>query len=105
MQAALKAAAEVPRAAVRACHSVLEVAGRLVDKGNPNLITDVGVAARFAVAAMECAALNVDINLAYIKDDSYRAACREETAPLLEEGARLGQRVWEQVNETVSEGA
>ena len=105
MQEALQAAAEVPRAAARACHQVLEIAAELVDKGNPNLITDVGVAAKFALAAMECAALNVQINLAYIKDDSYNAACRKEMAPLLHAGARLAAEVWEKVNRHIREGA
>jgi formiminotetrahydrofolate cyclodeaminase len=54
---------------------------------------------------MECAALNVDINLAYIKDESYNASCREEMTPLLEEGARLARQVWEKVNQAVSKGA
>jgi formiminotetrahydrofolate cyclodeaminase len=97
MQKALKAAAEVPREAVKAAHGVIEIAAELVGKGNPNLITDVGVAAKFAVAAMECAALNVEINLAYIRDESYVEECRKEMAPLLEEGGRLGQEVWEKV--------
>jgi formiminotetrahydrofolate cyclodeaminase len=97
MQTALKAAAEVPREAVKAAYGVVEIAAELVDKGNPNLITDVGVAARFAVAAMECAALNVEINLAYIKDQSYVEECRKEMTPLLEEGGRLGRDVWEKV--------
>ncbi len=97
MQRALKAAAEVPREAVKAAHGVVEIAADLGDKGNPNLITDVGVAAKFAVAAMECAALNVEINLAYIKDESYVEECREELKPLLEAGAKLGGEVWEKV--------
>jgi len=105
MQEALKGAAEVPRAAVRACHKVLEIAAALVEKGNPNLITDVGVAAKFAVAAMECAALNVAINLAYIKDDRYNAECRTEMAPLLHAGVRLGREVWDKVNQRLKEGA
>ncbi len=97
MQQALKAAAEVPREAVKAAHGVVTVAADLVEKGNPNLITDVGVAAKFAVAAMECAALNVEINLAYIKDEPYVEECRKEITPLLEEGGRLGREVWEKV--------
>jgi formiminotetrahydrofolate cyclodeaminase len=97
MQEALKAAAEVPREAVRAAYGVLEVASELVGKGNPNLITDVGVAAKFAVAAMECATLNVEINLAYIKDEAYCEACRQEMIPLLERGAEMGAEVWETV--------
>ena len=97
VQEALKAAAEVPREAVRASSGVLEVAKELAEKGNPNLITDVGVAAKFAVAAMECAALNVEINLAYIKDEAYCEACRQEMAPLLKRGAGMGADVWETV--------
>ena len=97
VQAALKAAAEVPREAVRAAYGVLEVAAELVEKGNPNLITDVGVAAKFGVAALECAALNVDINLAYIKDEAYNRAVRSEMKPLLERGPELGASVWAKV--------
>jgi formiminotetrahydrofolate cyclodeaminase len=101
VQEALKVAAEVPREAVRAAHGVLEVARQLVEKGNPNLITDVGVAAKFAAAAMECAALNVEINLAYIKDESYNATCRAEIEPLLTEGKRTAGEVWERVEKTM----
>jgi formiminotetrahydrofolate cyclodeaminase len=101
VQEALKAAAEVPRAAVKAAHGVLEVAAELVDIGNPNLITDVGVAAKFGAAALECAALNVEINLAFIKDEAYNGACREEMAPLLEAGERMAGQVWEKVHQQV----
>jgi formiminotetrahydrofolate cyclodeaminase len=97
VQEALKAAAEVPRAAARAAYGVIEVAGELVEKGNPNLITDVGVAAKFGVAALECAALNVEINLAYIKDTAYNEAARAELAPMLEKGPRMGEAVWSEV--------
>jgi len=76
----------------------------LADLGNPNLITDVGVAARFAVAALDCAALNLEINLLYIKDANYVNSCRKEIAPLLHEGARLGTEVWEKVNQHLKEG-
>ena len=104
MQQALRAAAEVPRAAAAAAHRVIKIAADLVDKGNPNLITDVGVAAKFALAAMECAALNVEINLAYIKDAEFVATCRKDIAPLLEEGAHLAQEVWAKVNQRMREG-
>jgi formiminotetrahydrofolate cyclodeaminase len=105
MQEALKQAAEVPRAAVRACHGVIEVAAALVDKGNPNLITDVGVAARFALAAMECAVLNVEINLIYIKDKAYVDACLDAMKPLIEEGERVAKQVWHRVIQHMREGA
>lgn len=105
VQEALKAAAEVPRAAVRAAHGVLKASAELVEKGNPNLITDVGVAAKFAVAAMECAWLNVQINLAYIRDQQYSAGCRAEMTPLLEEGPTLGRMVWDKVQKAMQGGS
>lgn len=105
VQDALKAAAEVPRSAAKAAHGVLRVAAELVEKGNPNLITDVGVAARFAAAALQCAALNVEINLAYIKDDAYNTARRAELAPLLESGGETARAVWEKVMAGVRPGA
>lgn len=97
VQAALKVAAEVPREALRAAYAVIEVAAELVEKGNPNLITDVGVAAKFGVAALECAALNVEINLAYIKDEAYNAAARSEMKPMLKKGPGMGADVWARV--------
>jgi formiminotetrahydrofolate cyclodeaminase len=104
IQAALREAAEVPRAAVQACRRVLKIAAGLVDKGNPNLITDVGVAAKFALAAMECATLNVEINLVHIRDQAYVSACLDAIKPLLVEGERLGQQIWHQVIQHVRQG-
>jgi len=101
LQEALKAAAAVPLEAAEAARNVLAVAAELVDIGNPNLITDVGVAAKFAVAAMECAALNVEINLAYIKDEQYNAAAREKLARMLGDGKTLGDGVWTKVQAKV----
>jgi formiminotetrahydrofolate cyclodeaminase len=104
IQEALKAAAQVPMEAVRACHRVLEIANELLAVGNPNLITDVGVAARFALAALECATLNAEINLIHIKDRSYVEASFDSMKPLLAEGERLGRDVWRAVIQKVREG-
>jgi len=56
-------------------------------KGNPNAITDAGVAGRLALAAAEGAGLNVKINLPGIKDDTYR----EETAKRVDEYLNLAR--------------
>lgn len=97
IEEALKAAAQAPLAAARAAHAVLKVAASLVDKGNPNLITDVGVAAKFALAALECAVLNVEINLVSIRDQAYVNRVTEELKPLIRESEMLGREVWEKV--------
>jgi formiminotetrahydrofolate cyclodeaminase len=97
IEEALKTAAGVPLAATRACHAVLKIAAALVDKGNPNLITDVGVAAKFALAALECAVLNVEINLVSIKDQTFVSGTLEELRPLVRASEVLGREVWEKV--------
>jgi len=71
IQEALKTAAEVPMGVAEACAQTMAVLGELAHKGNPNLISDVGVAAQLALAALRCARLNVEVNLAFIKDEDY----------------------------------
>ncbi len=68
IQKATVIAMEVPVKATRSCLNVLELTRELVDIANPNLISDVGVAAFLAEAAFQCAKLNVEINLAAIKN-------------------------------------
>jgi len=97
IEEALKSAAAAPLAATRCSHAVLKVAAALVDKGNPNLITDVGVAAKFALAALECAVLNVEINLVSLKDQAYIKRINGELKPLVRESETLGREVWEKV--------
>ena len=63
-------AMEVPLKATMCCLYILELTRELVDIANPNLISDVGVSGFLAEAAFQCAKLNVDINLAAIKNQS-----------------------------------
>ncbi len=77
IQQALKAAAEVPMGVAVACAQVIPVLEELARKGNQNLISDVGVAAQLALAALWCAELNVEVNLAFIKDADYIAQKRQ----------------------------
>src|SRR3972149_5869494 len=63
-------AMEVPLKATMCCLHILELTRELVDIANPNLISDVGVSGFLAEAAFQCAKLNVDINLAAIKNRS-----------------------------------
>lgn len=85
IQEALKAAAEVPTGVAEACAQVIAVLEELARKGNPNLISDVGVAAQLALAALRCAELNVEVNLAFIKDQDYIAQKRQLLHQLMTE--------------------
>lgn len=56
-------AARVPLATARACAEVVALAAQAAREGNPNAVTDAGVAGLLAQAGAEGALLNVEINL------------------------------------------
>ncbi len=71
VQAALKAAAEVPFQIAGACADVLDLLPPVAQKGNKNAASDAGAAALLAEAGLRTAVLNVKINLNLIKDEGY----------------------------------
>jgi formiminotetrahydrofolate cyclodeaminase len=76
----------------------------LLERGNPNLVSDVGVAADLCLAAFRCAWLNVEINFASIKDEEYKAENRallEEKRAAVEKTAR---EVWAETVKRVTGG-
>ncbi len=70
IQAALKGAAEAPLCIAERARQALDLCRTLTEIGNPNVVSDVGVAAITAHAALESAELNVLINLKAIKDQA-----------------------------------
>jgi len=82
MQAALKAAAEVPLTIAERCARVVELALPAAEMGNQWAVSDAGVGALLAEAAMHAALLNVTINLASISDAAYVEATRARMSAL-----------------------
>ena len=70
IQAALFAAAGPPRQLVELSASIVALGERLVEFGNPNVISDIAAAAEAARAAAATARVNIDINLVGITDRS-----------------------------------
>ncbi len=66
---ATREATRAPMRIAQAAAATLTLAERIAPIGNPNALSDVGVAALLAVAAVSSAALNVRINLPYLPDD------------------------------------
>jgi glutamate formiminotransferase/formiminotetrahydrofolate cyclodeaminase len=89
LEAANKAAAEVPLQTARHCLAAIELAGIAADRGNRHSSSDAGVAALAARAGVEGAVLNVLINLGGIKDEAFRKRCVEETSTLAADARRL----------------
>lgn len=76
-----RGAALVPLAVMRAASDVLPLALVCARKGNVNSVSDAGVAAQMARAAIVGAGLNVKINLAGFADQAF---CEEMTAQMRE---------------------
>ncbi len=70
IQSALQVAASVPLETARLCARVLELAEDAAPILNPAVISDVLVGAVLAHAALESAALNVEVNMAAMTDAS-----------------------------------
>jgi glutamate formiminotransferase/formiminotetrahydrofolate cyclodeaminase len=101
IQASYKAAIEPPLRVCRDAAGVLALAGRVAEQGNPNAVSDAGVAALLAASALEGAALNVEINLGSIDDESYRARTAGMLQEVRAEGARLGDEALATVRATL----
>lgn len=69
IQESLIEAAKVPLKVAHKCLDILSLSKEVAEKGNINVVSDAGVAALLAEAALESAILNVKINLKMIKDE------------------------------------
>lgn len=83
VQSAFKEAASVPMETLRVTAELLDLVKSALNQGNPNCLTDAGVAAQLMRAAANGAAYNVRINLAGIKDPDFRSRLSTETSRLL----------------------
>jgi formiminotetrahydrofolate cyclodeaminase len=97
IQTALKAATLVPMRCCRACREVI-ILGRVVgDKGNHSVVSDAGVAAVAAYAALRSAALNVFTNAKVITDRIFVEEQLVELEQLLSEAATATEASYEVV--------
>jgi methenyltetrahydrofolate cyclohydrolase len=88
IQSALVEAADVPlRTAVLAA-DVIGLAERILEGANPNVVSDVAVAASSARAALEGAEINVTMNLASMSDTGQR----ERFSARLTDASRAAER-------------
>jgi formiminotetrahydrofolate cyclodeaminase len=82
--AATREATRAPLQTARLAEQVLSLAERLAPIGSRNAISDAGVGALLAVAALRGAVLNVQINLPYLDaDDALRTIATDELDRLL----------------------
>jgi formiminotetrahydrofolate cyclodeaminase len=89
LQAALQGAAETPLRVAEAATEVARLSLPAAEKGNPNAVSDAGVAVVMADAAAQSAALNVKINLAWIEDEAFKQEVWSRIESALSETAHL----------------
>ncbi len=98
-QAATIAATEAPLAIMTAAMAVLRLAVQGLETSKKNCVSDSGVAAFAARAALEGARLNVMINLPGITDESLATALREQADALMAEAQTLNATVERRIGE------
>ncbi len=97
IQEASKKATLVPLAAAHACAEVIDLCRPVTEMGNPNVVSDAGVAVLCAQAGLKSAALNVLINLGAIKDEIFVAQHRAELDQILSSHNALANEAYELV--------
>jgi len=83
IQEALKEAAQVPMETLKAASEAIDLVKLVAEKGNPNCITDAGVAALLLRAAAIGAAYNVMINLQDILEEDFKRSLTNNTKTLV----------------------
>ena len=97
IQASLRRATEVPLRTARTAAAVLPLCPAVAERGNQAAVSDVGVAALLAQAAVRSALLNVEINLRLLEDSIYIRQVRAEVERLTDGLAAEAERIVELV--------
>ena len=101
MEKATLYATEVPLKTMKASFRAFEVASEMAEKGNPNSVSDAGVGALAARAAVQGAFLNVKINAAGLKDRAKAEALVAEAAEIAVAADAEEKRILEIVNSKI----
>ncbi len=97
IQTATLAAAQVPVEVAERAYALMEMAETAATQGNPNALSDAGVALVIAAASLRGAVLNVLINLGGIKDENLRRELGDKALTLEQKAAALEQRVYRDI--------
>ena len=102
VQSALLAASRVPLELARTSRRLLDACERGLEQAPPAAVSDVGVGALLAEAALEGAAMNVMINLASVKDRGQVKALSEDLDRVLEGASAQRKRITDFVQSRIA---
>ena len=103
IEIANKYAIEIPMETAKKCFRVIELADTLVEKGNPNSVSDAGVAAEVALAGVSGACMNVLINLTSVEDESYCDDMKNKVEDIMEKAESLQKVVFEKTMNIIND--
>lgn len=101
IQEATKYAIEVPLKVMQLAHDSFEVIKAMAESGNPNSVTDAGVAALCARTAVLGAFMNVKINASGYKDKAYTAEILKRGEEIEKQSVALEKEVIGLVNRRI----
>lgn len=101
IQDATQFAIETPFKTMQVAFSVYSLIQAMVEKGNPNSITDVGVAALCAHAAIAGAYMNVMVNLKDFDDSNFKSKIKGQAKELLDVSTELSQSLSQKVFQAI----
>jgi len=90
---ATKHAAEVPLETAKMACEVLELAKDIAENGNVNSVTDAGVAALMAKAALEGAIYNVKINISGFEETEFVESMNSSSEELITKSTLLADEI------------
>lgn len=99
VEKALMEATRVPYRVAEVCAQLLEFSKGVAAKGNKNAVSDAGVAACLAEAALQAALLNVAINLRMLEDGSFKDEYSQKSSLLSHEAKAKRELVMMHVKE------
>jgi len=102
IQEATKGAISIPLQVMEKGLEALKLSRIVVEKGNPNMISDAGVSALTAKTAVEGAYLNVRINLNSIEDRNFVTSTKDGADALKKEALLLAQEIERKVEEKLT---
>ncbi|MFQ6003012.1 MAG: glutamate formimidoyltransferase [Candidatus Zixiibacteriota bacterium] len=103
VQEATKEAISVPLQVMEKALESLGITKMVVEKGNPNMISDAGVSSLMARTAAEGAYLNVRINLNSVEDQDFVTATRQKADRLKQEALVLAGEIEKRVEQKLAE--
>ena len=103
VQASFRNCTLVPLTMMEICSEAIDLCAGLVGTTNPNVVSDLGIAALSLKTAMESAWLNVLINLSSLKDKAFRDECCQKGEALLAHAVPIAQESYEKVIKVITE--